>query len=136
MKQNNYYMAKHNEIGKYGENVTKTFLMKHNFCILDTNYRLKYGEIDIIAEKDNIIHFVEVKTVEVFDFLKINSLKIKPEDNLTKNKWSKLVISCETYLYQKNIKEESRWQIDLACVYLNHKIRQAKVVLIENINKN
>jgi putative endonuclease len=40
-------MAEHNEIGKIGENVTTTFLMKHGFSVLERNYRIKYGEIDI-----------------------------------------------------------------------------------------
>ena len=46
-------MAEHNEIGKIGENLATTFLMKQGFAILERNYRVKVGEIDIIAQKDN-----------------------------------------------------------------------------------
>ena len=60
-------MAEHNEIGKIGEKITKTFLMKHDFSVLETNYRTKYGEIDIIATKDSKIRFIEVKSVKVRD---------------------------------------------------------------------
>ena len=39
-------------------------LVKHSFKILDRNYRKKWGEIDIVAKKDNILHFIEVKTIQ------------------------------------------------------------------------
>ncbi len=128
-------MAEHNEIGKIGENITKTFLMKHGFSVVDINYRTKYGEIDIIAKKDNVVRFVEVKSVKVRDFESISNLAVKPEDNLTNDKWSKLVVSCETYLKHKNISHETKWQIDLACVYINTEIREGKVVLMENVSR-
>ena len=109
--------------------------MKHGFTVLETNYRTKYGEIDIVAKKDNKIRFIEVKSVKVRDFLQINKLAVRPEDNLTRDKWSKLVVSCETYLHHKSISDETRWQMDLACVYVNTEIREGKVMLMENIHK-
>ncbi|MFA5132305.1 MAG: YraN family protein [Candidatus Paceibacterota bacterium] len=128
-------MAEHNEIGKIGENITKTFLMKHGFSVLETNYRTRYGEIDIIAKKDNKIRFVEVKSVKVRDFLHNDTLAVKPEDNLTHDKWSKIVVSVETYLRHKNIAPDIRWQIDLACVYINTETREGRVKFLENILK-
>lgn len=128
-------MAEHNEIGKIGENITKTFLMKHGFFVIETNYRTHYGEIDITAKKDNILRFVEVKSVKVRNFLNLENLKVKPEDNLTRDKWNKLKVSCEIYLKYKNVPCETKWQIDLACVYVDTETRQGKVVLIENIHK-
>lgn len=128
-------MANHNEIGKIGEKIAKTFLMKHGFSVIEVNYRTKYGEIDIISKKDNKIRFVEVKSIKVNNFLNINNLKIRPEDNLTESKWSKLVVSCETYLYNKNIPKQTRWQIDLACIYINTETREGRVTLMENINR-
>ena len=85
-------MAEHNEIGKIGENLATTFLMKQGFAILERNYRVKVGEIDIIAQKDNTLHFVEVKSIKVRDLNQIESSVIKPEDNLSFAKWSKLLI--------------------------------------------
>ena len=107
--------------------------MKHNFSILETNYRTRYGEIDIISEKDNNLHFVEVKSVKVRDISKIDGLSVKPEDNLTKDKWRKIVISVETYLKHKNISNEKKYQVDLACVYINTETREGKVKLLENV---
>jgi len=129
-------MAEHNEIGKIGENIAKTFLMKHGFAVKETNYRTRYGELDIVAEKDRKLRFVEVKAIKVRDFKYLDTLHVKPEDNLTEDKWRHLVVSCETYLRHKNVTQETGWQIDLACVYINTEIREGKVVLMENIHKH
>ncbi len=128
-------MAEHNEIGKIGEKITKTFLMKHDFSVLETNYRTKYGEIDIIATKDSKIRFIEVKSVKVRDLSETKNLDVQPEDNLTFAKWSKFIISVETYLKHKNIPKEIKWQMDLACVYINTETREGRVKLLENIHK-
>ncbi|WP_416346565.1 YraN family protein [Campylobacter upsaliensis] len=47
--------------GILGENRACAFLKKHRFEILERNFHSKFGEIDIIAKKDEILHFVEVK---------------------------------------------------------------------------
>lgn len=129
-------MAQHNEIGKIGENIARKFLIKHGFTVNETNYRTHYGEIDIIATKDSKLRFVEVKSVKVRDFTNVDNLAVKPEDNLTQTKWSKLVVSCETYLRHRNVSHETKWQMDLACVYINTEAREGKVVLLENIFKD
>ena len=43
------------KIGEIGENIAVKFLVKHDFSILDRNYTKKWGEIDIVAEKDSKI---------------------------------------------------------------------------------
>ena len=68
--------------GEIGENVAVKFLMKHGFAILDRNYTKKWGEIDIVAEKDNLLHFVEVKSV-VREGVSHETLdEYRPEDNM------------------------------------------------------
>ena len=135
-------MAEHNEIGKIGENMTKTFLMKQGFDILEQNYRIFQGEIDIIAKKDNILHFVEVKSVKVRDCNDIHNLNVTPEDNLTYAKWSKILIAVGSYLKKHTAlhvdsrdREGPQHQIDLACVYINPEKREGRVRLLQNIHK-
>ena len=128
-------MAEHNEIGKIGEQICRKFLTKHGFTIIEINYRTKYGEIDIITTKDNVLRFIEVKSVKVRDFAYIKDLTIQPEDNLTKEKWRKIITSIEIFLQKKNISTETRWQVDLACVYINTLKREGLVKLLENIHK-
>jgi Holliday junction resolvase-like predicted endonuclease len=49
--------------GNLGEDIAAMFLMKHGFGIIERNYLRKWGEIDIVAKKGGVLHFVEVKTV-------------------------------------------------------------------------
>lgn len=128
-------MAEHNDIGKIGENIVKAFLMKQGYSILEQNYRTIRGEVDIVAKKDSILHFVEVKSVKVRNLASLHNLRVQPEDNLTFTKWSRLLIAVETYLRHRNVLHETRYQIDLACVYIDTESRQGRVRLLENIHK-
>ena len=128
-------MAEHNEIGKIGEQITRTFLTQNGFSVLSTNYRTRFGEIDIIAQKDNKLRFIEVKSVKVRSIFKTSNLSVRPEDNLTASKWSKLIISIETYLNHTSVSHETYWQVDLACVYIDTEKREGRVTLLENIHK-
>ena len=55
-------MAKHNEFGKWGEDMAVKYLLEHGFEVLARNWRHEHKEIDIIAQKDEQLYFVEVKT--------------------------------------------------------------------------
>ena len=61
-------MAEHNELGKLGEELAVDFLQKNGYEILETNWVFQKAEIDIIAQKDNILVAVEVKTRSSIDF--------------------------------------------------------------------
>lgn len=128
-------MAEHNEIGRIGEEIAKTFLMKQGFTIVEQNYRILQGEIDIIARKDNVLRFIEVKSIKVRDCSQIENLVIKPEDNLTFAKWSKILIAVETYKNHKGVPHETLHQIDLACVYVDTERKQGRVKFLQNIHK-
>lgn len=49
--------------GNVGENRATTFLLKNGYSIVERNFRIRYGEIDIIASKNDILVFFEVKTM-------------------------------------------------------------------------
>lgn len=50
------------ELGRFGEEQAARYLSRLGFMILAINYRTKVGEIDIVAKKNHVLHFVEVKT--------------------------------------------------------------------------
>ena len=50
------------ELGEIGEIRASEFLSRKGLRILDRNWRIKSGEIDIVAEQDSVIVFLEVKT--------------------------------------------------------------------------
>ncbi|MEX2590709.1 MAG: YraN family protein, partial [Chitinophagales bacterium] len=56
-------MSKHKQqLGKKGESIACAYLLKNNYQILEQNWRSSNQEIDIIAQKENTLVFVEVKT--------------------------------------------------------------------------
>ena len=71
-------------VGKIGEDIVCRFLMKQDFQIIERNYWKKWGEIDIIAKKSNILHFVEVKTVSYKNLENViyETDKHRPEENV------------------------------------------------------
>ncbi len=50
------------QIGDFGERAAQRYLIQKGYIIHERNYRIRGGEIDIIAEKDDTLVFVEVKT--------------------------------------------------------------------------
>ena len=61
-------MAEHNDLGKQGEEMAVEFLQKNGYKILETNWTFQKAEIDIVAQKDNTLAVVEVKTRSSIDF--------------------------------------------------------------------
>ena len=55
-------MALHNDLGKWGEEMTCDFLIGKGYCVVERNVRLGHNEIDIVAMKGPRMVFVEVKT--------------------------------------------------------------------------
>lgn len=56
-------MSKTQKIGSLGEEIAERFLVQRGFRILHRNYWRPWGELDIVAEKKDTIHFVEVKAL-------------------------------------------------------------------------
>lgn len=122
------------KIGRIGETVACEFLMKRGFAILGRNYRKKWGEIDIIARKNGIIRFVEVKTVSREN---INSISHEndgyfPEENVHPWKLKRLYRAIESYLSEKKL-EENEWQLDVLAIFLDKKDRKARARFTENV---
>src|SRR6478672_5340092 len=61
-------MAEHNELGKLGEELAVDFLQKNGYAILETNWTFQKAEVDIIAQKGDVLAVVEVKTRSSIDF--------------------------------------------------------------------
>ena len=116
------------KIGALGENMACRFLVKHGFRILDRNYSKKWGEIDIVAEKDKIFRFIEVKTVVSYE-----TNRYRPEENVHYQKLKRLSRVIQTYLLDKKVSYETEWQIDVLAVFLDLNNKKAKFRFTENI---
>jgi putative endonuclease len=97
-------MADHNELGKEAENLAAEYLLKNEYKILVRNFRFKKNEVDIIAEKDNLIIVVEVKARST-DFF------ILPQEAVTKGKIKSIVSAANHFMEEFNKNQEVRFDI-------------------------
>lgn len=97
-------MAEHNELGKQGEEMAVEFLRKNGYEILDTNWTFQKAEIDIIAQKENTLAVVEVKTRSSLDFG-------LPQDFVKPKKIQLLVKAINEYVISNNLDVEVRFDI-------------------------
>lgn len=92
------------ELGIFGEQMAQKFLLKNGYSIRKTNYRhLKY-EIDIIAEKDEQIVVVEVKTRQTAEIG-------EPWIAVTKKKQRQLITCANQYIQSADLSNEVRFDI-------------------------
>ena len=97
-------MAQHNELGKLGEELAVEFLQKNGYEILETNWVFQKAEIDIIAQKENILAIVEVKTRSSIEFG-------LPQDFVKPKKIQLLVKAVNEYVISNDLDVEVRFDI-------------------------
>ena len=85
-------MASHNELGRIGEALGKIFLEKQSYKILHLNWKHSYYEIDIIASRLDVLHFIEVKTRRSQRFG-------LPEESVDEKKIEKIMNAAEEFLF-------------------------------------
>lgn len=111
--------------GQTGENIALNYLLNNGFSILDKNFKLKFGEIDLVAKKGNTIHIVEVKT-------KTSSIKGHPYQQVNHKKLRKLIALSLIYTKFKNFKD-SNLSIDIVSIVLNNITNKYDIKFYENI---
>lgn len=132
-------VPKTKQVGDLGEDIAARYLKSKKFTIISRNYRKKFGEIDIIAQKQGAIHFVEVKTVsrEIFDVNQKNVSRetdeYAPEDNIHPWKLKRMRRAAETYILEHFSESDVGWQCDAIAVYLDVAHRRSIVRFIEHI---
>ena len=95
------------QLGKAGERAVGTWLQQRGFTILCYNYRSKIGEIDIIAQHNTILAFVEVKARTVTYF---NSSEL-----IIASKQKKIIQTAQKFCFEKNITDKI-YRFDVALV--------------------
>ena len=123
------------KIGALGENIASKYLEKRGFLILDRNYWKKWGELDIVAQKNSVVHFVEVKTVsyETRQQLEyaVTHETWRPEEQVHAFKLKQIHKALETWLSEHNY--EGDWVIDVIAVRVVPRETYATVKFIDNI---
>ena len=118
--------------GNIGENVACEFITGKGFRVVDRNYLKKWGELDIIAQKDKVIHFFEVKSV-IGNFSGGPLDSQRPEDNVDGWKVKHLRRIIETYLDEKGGGIGTPFQFHVLCVYMDMNTHRARVKWLKNM---
>ena len=104
---------KENKIkGNYGENLACKYIEDEGYEILSRNFNCSYGEIDIIACKNDEIVFIEVKT-------RCQNIYGEPIDSVTFTKQSHIYNAANYFLYKSNLLE-ANIRFDIIEVYLDY----------------
>ena len=116
-------MATHNDTGKHGENLAGIYFTQKGYEILYSNWRHGHWEVDIIATKNNMLHFIEVKTrtSEKYGY---------PEENIDRKKIRYLINASEQFLFLNP--QWQRIQFDVLSIILL-KNKDPEYFLIEDI---
>jgi putative endonuclease len=124
--------SKRKRVGKLGEQIACEFLTKKGFRVIDRNYRKSWGEIDIIAERNGQVRFVEVKAVSREALPDISrEMDYRPEEMVSTHKLQKLARTAE--LYMEAMHDDREYQIDVVGVILSESSRTARCRLFEQV---
>ena len=112
------------ETGDKAENIIKKYLQQRGYQILEQNYKTKYAEIDIVAQKQGNLFFIEVRSRTGEDFG-------APEETVQERKKWKLRQNALAYATRKQYR--GHYQIDLACVTFDENKNLQTINYFENI---
>ncbi len=112
-------------LGRRGESIASVYLEHKGYAILDRNWRTPYGEIDLIASKDEVVAFIEVKT-------RSSASLGPPEISITRKKSEHMVHAAEYYI-QQHPDQDGDWRIDLISIILLADSPQPMIDHFENV---
>ena len=100
------------DIGRIGERLARSHLEARGYAVIATNYRCRWGEVDLIARDGPVWAFVEVRT-------RRSNVYGAPEESVTPAKLERLALAAQDYLAQHTANTaEIQWRIDLIAVQL------------------
>ena len=112
------------DIGALGEKIAAEYLTGLGYRSREQNFRAREGEIDIIAEKDEFLVFIEVRT-------RTSTSYGTPEESVTAQKKERLIALAEAYIEDREDLPSS-WRIDVVAIELGPKRKVARLEIIEN----
>lgn len=116
------------ELGSLGEKLAQKFLETKGYKILDKNFSFRIpgspqkGEIDIVAKKEDVVSFVEVKTLR-----QARGNPFLPEDKVDFRKRKKIIKTAEYWLTKNKIPLDSKWQIIVIAITIDSSNKKAKI---------
>lgn len=111
--------------GKIGEELAQKFLMQNGFEIVKLNYRFSRTEIDIIALKDKVLHFIEVKTRRNYNYG-------NPIEAVNQKKMKNIFETAEMFLVEFDY-QDYNCQVDVIAIVLE-KSKEPLIEFYENVS--
>ena len=111
-------------LGTQGEELAARFLEKCGYKILERNFKVKWGELDIIAQEQDTICFVEVKMRRSLQFG-------LPQESVEARKRQKLIRIAQGYLKMKFNTDERKSRFDVVAIH-QEKNGEPSVCLFKN----
>ncbi len=118
-------------LGNIGEDIACTFLSGKGFSIIARNFLRPWGEIDIIATKNGVYRFIEVKSISRVTTSTGNLSNMSAEDHIHPSKIKKIARTVESYM--ADVKGDYDYQIDVVTVELDTASRRARCKLYEQV---
>lgn len=116
------------EVGFLGENLAGRYLENKGYEILERNYKKPWGEVDIIAEKDSVVIFVEVKTNK-----NDSRSDFAPELRVDRKKLSHISKVASFYLEKAGWLGGKEWRVDIVSVMIDEAKKSAKIRHFKNV---
>ena len=115
-------MAAHNQLGKKGEQMAEDYFRRNEYTILHRNWRHRHCEIDLIATKGNLLHFIEVK-------IRSTQKYGQPEESVISKKLKYMMKAADAFLYQNP--QYQLIQFDILAITLDN--NEPEYFLIEDV---
>lgn len=100
------------QTGAQGEALARRYLLRRGYRIVETNWSSIYGQLDIVAERDGALAFVEVKTRRAANTESALA-------GITTSKKERMLKAVYQYLHDRELDADTQWRIDVIAVALD-----------------
>lgn len=113
------------KLGVSGEKMAAEYLKRKGYLIIDKNFRTREGEIDLIAERNKELIFIEVKTRTSFTYG-------SPEEAVDAKKQQKILAVIDQYWKKKNL-NPTEWHLEIITLFYNRRKKQFFLRHLKNL---
>ena len=117
-------MTHRQSLGRRGEALARRHLESRGYVVIETNYRTRGGEIDLVTEHRGKLVFVEVRTTSTRSFG-------SPEESITRKKRKHLIRTARHYLNARD-RADRDWRVDVVAVEFGRGGRVDRLEIVEN----
>jgi putative endonuclease len=113
-------------LGRRGEALAAEALGQHGFRVIERNWRCAMGEVDLIVERGEHIHFVEVRTRRA-------APAFSPELSLTRRKAERMTLVALTYLGSHPAPDQATWHVSFVAVAMDERGTLQRITLYTSL---